>query len=183
MTASTVKGVQITAIETSPIVLSDRGVNGGEPLKIAIGSKAVATTSIDETNDIILLAPVPSSAVIHSITILNDDLDSHSTPALAVDVGIYYSGIGGDQKKNSKVSGDAVDVDAIGTAITTLQSANVTPVDITFETRDIVDFGKQLWEIGGLTSDCGGLLYIGLKVTTAAATAAAGDIVMRVIYR
>ncbi len=184
MTASTVKSVNVTNIENNPISALNR-VNGIK--KVIFDKKAVATTSIDEINDAIMFCPIPSNAVITSIKILNDDLDSHATPTLAVDCGLYYSGIGAGQIAAGKVSGDVIDQDAFASAITTLQAANTSGVEIRFEAGagtagDIVDLYKEAWQIGALSSDIGGILYIGLKVTTVAATAAAGDIVMVVEY-
>jgi hypothetical protein len=46
-----------------------------------------------------------------------------------------------------------------------------------------VDVKKEAWSVAGLTADPGGIFYVGLAVgTNAAATAAAGDIVVRVDY-
>lgn len=175
MTASTVKSDNITNIEATPIVLLDHkeGVT-----KTSIDHVAVATTSIDEIGDIILCGIVNSDDVIIDISILNDDLDSNASPLLAQDVGLYYSGIGGTQLRDKNTSGTVISANCIGTAITTLQGANVTPVSVRFEAANITTITQKAWELGGLTSDPGGLFYIGLKATAAAATAAAGDLVV-----
>jgi hypothetical protein len=99
-----------------------------------------------------------------------------------MDVGLYYSGIGGNQDKDGNVSGTVIDADVFGSAVTTFRAAVKTWTSVRFEADDIVDVKKEAWEAGGLTADPGGLFYIGLTVTTVAATAAAGDIVMRVTY-
>lgn len=182
MTASTVKGIEITNIESSPITPLDRKVHG-TPLRVSIAKIEAATTSIDEINDTILLCAIPSNAVIVGIFLKNDDLDSHACPLLAADVGLFYSGIGGNQKKNGKASGDVVLATAFGTAVTTLRAANVTWQELTNEAQNIDNYATEAWAAGGLSSDPGGILYVGLKVTAAAATAAAGGIVMRVDYR
>jgi len=179
MTVSTVKSVNITNIELLP----------SSPLVRKLGSKrvvfdkiALETTSIDEIGDIVLLGSVPSNAVILSIKIFNDDLDAHATPLLASDVGLYYSGKGGNQIANGKTSGTVIDADCFSSAITTLQAANVTGVELRFEADPIENIGDEAWAIGGLASDPGGLFYIGLTITAAAATAAAGDVVLVVEY-
>lgn len=179
MTVSTVKSTLVTALEARPIALTDRKLG---TVKTLLDKIAVATTSIDEVGDIILLAPLPSNAIITSIKIFNDDLDSHATPTLAADLGVYYSGLGGNQAITLKTSGTVVDANNISTAITTLQAANTSGVELRFEADDIVNITKELWEVAGLTSDCGGVLYLGLTMTAAAATAAAGDIVILVQY-
>jgi len=179
MTASTVKSENITNIESSPISELKRKVGQSN---IVIDQKAVLTTSIDEINDAILFCPIPSNAVITSLKIFNDDLDADGSPTLAVNVGLYYSGIGPGQQAAGKVSGDVVSATCIATAITTLQAANVLGVEIRFEAADIVSIKKEAWDLGGLSSDPGGLFYIGLKASAAAATADAGDIVLVIEY-
>jgi hypothetical protein len=179
MAASTVKSENVTNIEASPITALDRKKGR---IKTVIDQDAIATTSIDEANDEMLFGPVPSNAVILDVLVLNDDLDSHACPTLAADVGLVYSGIGGTQKKDGNTSGTAIDVNCFATAATTFQAANVTWTSLRAEADDIVDIKKEAWQVGGLSADPGGLFYVTVKVTTAAATAAAGDIVLRVDY-
>ena len=179
MVATTVKSENVTNIEAAAITALDR--KRGR-LKILIDQDAIATTSIDEANDLMLFGPIPSNAVITDVKIKNDDLDSNGTPTLAVNVGLYYSGIGGNQLKNGNTSGTVIDADCFASAATTLQAANVTWASLRCEADDIVDIKKEAWEVGGLSSDPGGHLYVGIAVTTGAATAAAGDIVVCVEY-
>ena len=176
MAISTVKSLGITNLEAGT-VMGDRMVGN---LKTRIDRIAVATTSIDEVNDVILLVALPSHAILTSIVLFNDDLDSGS--ALAADLRVFYSGLGGNQAKNGNTSGTLISSSSIATAITTLQAANTTGVEILFEANDIVNIGKQLWEVAGLTEDCGGYLYLGLRITTVAGTPVAGDIVSKVAY-
>ena len=89
MTASTAKSTLITNLEASPSLQGSFGQTGNG-LKVAFVTNSVATTSTDEQNDIFLFLPVPSGAVPVSLMVFNDDLDSGATPALAVDVGLYY---------------------------------------------------------------------------------------------
>lgn len=177
MAAGTVKSENITNIEASPIVIRDK--KQGE-LKVLIDQDAIATTSTDDVGDIMLLAAIPSNAVILDIELLNDDLDSGT--ALAIDAGLYYSGIGGNQVENGNTSGVVVDADCFATATTVLSGANVTYTSVRFEADDIVNIKKEAWEVAGLTEDCGGTLYIGLTVTTAATGSQVGDVVVKVSY-
>lgn len=179
MAATTVKSENVTNIEASPITVLDR--KRGR-VKTIIDQDAVATTSIDEAGDITLFGPIPSNAVILDVSVLSDDLDSNVCPTLAMDWGIYYSGIGGSQYKDGNTSGTVVDVDTFATAETNLQSATTTWTSLRFEADDIVDVKKEAWEAAGLTADPGGLFYVGCSVETAAATAAAGDLVVRIDY-
>lgn len=179
MAAGTKKSVNITNIELSPITALHKktGVK-----KVHIDEVELAITNTDDVGDIILCGIVPSSAVITSIKIFNDDLDAHATPTLAADVGLYYSGNGNIVSGVAKASGDLVDVNCFGTGITTLQAANTSGVDVRFEAADIDTIDQEAWEIGGLTEDCGGTLFIGFTLTAAAATGAAGGLKVVVEY-
>lgn len=181
MTATTVKSTEITNGEATPVTAIDRRVLSSE-FKISKGAIAAATTSIDEVADVILMCKVPSHAVIDGIYIKNDDLDSNGTPTLATDIGIYFSGDGTKQVLNAQASGDELDVDAYASADTTLQAANVTWTEVTNEAKNINGYAQEVWEDGGLSSDPGGYLYIGFKVTTVSATPVAGDILMKVEF-
>lgn len=177
MAAGTKKSVNVTALETSPrTMLSNKVLNK----RLSLDEVEVATTNIDDVGDIILMAPVPVGAVIHRVGIKCDDLDAHATPTLAVNVGLYYSGIG--HNDTTKTSGTVVSATCIATAITTLQAANVNWVDVRNEAADIDTIDVEAWELGGLTTNPGGLFYVGLTVSAAAATGAAGGIKMLVEY-
>lgn len=179
MTASTVKSVAITSIETVPQALI--GKVAGK-INTIVDKITLATTSLDEVGDIILMCPIPSNAIITQINIYNDDLDSNGTPTIAADVGLYYSGLGQDQVSQGKTSGTVIDANNIATAITTLQAANKVGVNVRFEAAALSTYNKEAWDLGGLTTEIKGWYYIGLTLTTEAATAAAGDIVMHVEY-
>lgn len=174
---ATVKSENITNIEASPIVIRDK--KQGE-LKVIIDQDAIATTSTDEVGDLMLFCALPSNAVILDVELLNDDLDSGT--ALAINAGLYYSGIGGTQTNLGNTSGTVVDADCFASAVTTLAGANVTYQSLRFEADDIVDIKKEAWEVGGLAADPGGLLYVGLAVTTVATGSQVGDVVCKVSY-
>jgi len=175
MAAGTLKSVNVTNIESSPITVLEKKARKE---LVVVDKVAVATGNTDDVGDVILFGPIPSNAVIKDIKVLNDDLDAHATPTLAVDIGLHYSGVGAGQVALGKVSGNAVDADCFATAATVLQTASVTGNSVRFEADDIVDITKEAWEVGGLSADPGGMFWIGMTVTAAAATGAAGDIVV-----
>lgn len=179
MAAGIFRSDNVTNIEATPITIINK--KAGD-VKMLIDEAEVATTNIDDIGDIILFGPLPSNAIVTSIKLFNDDLDSNGTPTLAADVGVYYSGKGNIVSGVAKTSGTVVSATCIGTAITTLQSANVSGTEVRFEAANIDTIDKELWEVAGLSADCGGLLYIGLTMTAAAATAAAGGIKVVVQY-
>jgi len=173
----TVKSENVTNVEASPISVLDR--KRGR-VKAIIDQDAIATTSIDGAGDLMLFGPIPSNAVVLDVVHLNDDLDSGA--ALAVNWGLYYSGIGGTQKLNGNTSGTVIDADCFASADTGLQAAVKSYTSVRFEADDIVDVKKEAWEVAGLSEDPGGLFYVGIAVSTAAGTAVAGDVVVRVDY-
>ena len=166
MTASTVKAAGITGFEAVPVTLRPLAPQGGKVRQFMATIEA-ATTSTDETGDIIKMVRVPAKLVISRVDIFNDDLDSHATPTLAADVGFYNSS-----------TGAVVDADALASAITTLQAANTAGVNVMCEAHDIADIGKTAWELAGLSADPGVPLDVSLTITTTGATPVAGTISM-----
>lgn len=164
MTASTVKSTIISNAESVPVSLAYNNIGGRK--KAYMATIEAATTSLDETGDIMLMLPIPSKLVPTSIKLFNDDLDSNGTPALTVHVGLYRSD-----------TGAVLDADCFAAASTALQSAVTSGTELLFKTADIANIGKRAWEYAaGVTSDPGVKLYVGLTIGTAAATAAAGTI-------
>lgn len=166
MTASTVKSAGITGFDSVPVTLRPASAQGGK-VRQYMATLEIATTSIDEAGDIIKMIRIPAKLRISRVDIFNDDLDSNGTPTLAADIGFYNAS-----------SGAVVDADGLGSAITTLQAANVLGVNVLFEAHDIADLGKTAWELAGLSADPGVPLDVALTITTGAATAAAGTLSM-----
>lgn len=182
MTASTANGTQIALSVLNPSTISNHRISGRS--RTIVRHAAVATTSIDETADVVLVAEIPTNAKIRGLWVKCDDLDSHSTPTLAVDVGLYYAGDSVAQTTALKSLGSELDVDAFASAITTLQAAVTTWTEITHESGvyGIEDYDQEMWELGALTTDPGGHFVIGFKVTTVSATPVAGDVLLKVEY-
>lgn len=176
---TTVNSELVTNLVASPQIASHR--KSGR-IKTVIDQQAVATSSIDEASDTILLCPIPSNAVIIDLLIMNDDLDSNGAPALEGDFGLVYSGIGGNQTLNGNTIGTAIDLNCFADASAELQAANTSWTSVRNATDDITNVDKEAWEVAGLASDPGGILLVSFTVGTAAATAAAGDLVARVDY-
>lgn len=137
-------------------------------VRVAQGTIAMGTGDLD-LNDIVMLAPVPTNASILSIRLASDDLDSNGSPALAFNVGLHDLG------------GSAKDADTYASAITLGQAATVF-TEYRFEAANINTCGQRVWEDAGDTSDPGGQYYLSMTVSTAAATAAAGDLSFIVEY-
>lgn len=179
MTATTIKSDNVTNVQAGTTLGKVQGVR-----KTIIDKDVIPTTSTDEQDDLMLFGPIPSDAVILDVLINTDDLES-AGDALAVNVGLFYSGIGTKQKfDDRRTSGDTVDVDAFASAITTLQGAVTTWTSVRFEAAGAVieNMGKAAWELAGLSTDPGGFFWVGLKVTTAGGTETQGDLVVRIDY-
>lgn len=166
MTASTVKSSQVTNADAVPVSLADSKMGG--QAKVWMETYEAATTSTDETGDIIRMVRIPTNCKPYKLHIYCDDLDSHSTPALAYDVGVYR--ING---------GAAVDVDCYASATTGGQSAvSTSPTNQLVEAMDIAKIGKYAWEQAGESADPGGYYDVCLTITTGGGTPVAGTITM-----
>ncbi len=133
----------------------------GARQRVITGNFEVATTDID-SGDLIVLARIPASATVQSILICNDALDVGT--ALDFDLGIF--------DENQAV----LDQDAFASAITQLTAAVAAPgTDLRHEAATGAErVGQRMWEIAGVATDPGGVMYdIVMTIVDAAATAAA----------
>lgn len=149
------------------------GAVGDARHKSASGTMEIATTSIDEVGDTVLLFRLKGTDQLQSLVLFNDDLDSNGAPTLAINVGVYK-----DVSKDGTAA-TTVNATCIATAATLLQAANTTGVELRFEAADINTINKAIWELAGETSATSADRYIGISVSTAAATAAAGTLSWR----
>lgn len=151
-------------------------------VKESFDTIAVATGSL-ASGSIILVGLIPSNAVITSVKIFNDALDSNATKALAVKVGLFYTGLGYDQVNASASFGTAISDNCLAASGSTfLQSAVSTGTEIRFSNANVSTLGKEAWDLAGLSTEVKGWYCLGITVTTAAATAAAGNLAVKVSY-
>lgn len=180
MTASTVKTTKLTAaLVTEPHTPQLNGSTGGA-VRVLSDTIEAATTSLDETGDIILTAiMLPSNAIVHSLRLYNDDLDSGGTSG-AVDIGLYNGADKFVDGSTAYAAYGVVDVDAFASAVTTLTAANTAGTEIGHESNsaagDLANIGKRLWDASGLAADPQKLFVVGITVTTAMTTPVAGTI-------
>lgn len=183
MTASTVKSTKVTNdLDSSPRTIEPAGKSGGS-VKVSVDTVEVATTSIDEAGDIVLMMPIQSSQRVHSLKIYNDKLDSHATPTLAVNVGVHNGPEAFTTSAGTKYAAyGVIDADVFASAITTLQAANTAGVEIRHESGvtygEIAKVGLPLWEALNLPEDPKRMFVVSIAVdsTSVAATAAAGTV-------
>jgi hypothetical protein len=180
---ATAYSVEVTNLDTTPRTLLEAGSGHGK-MRVFMDTIAAGTGDIDD-NDVIMFAEVPSNAKIASILVYNDDLDSGGSPALETNVGLYNGQTtftDTDGSSTSYAAEAVLDEDCYASAITTLQAANTSGVEVAFEARNVNAVANFVWEDGGLTSDPGVPLRIAFTMSTAAATAAGGDITTVVTY-
>ncbi len=170
---------ELTRFATEPVVLTDSAVHGST-VHFKQARVTVTTAMIDNADDnIILLRLDPDDRPV-SVKFWNTDLDSDGAPALAVNVGCWRIPNEGRKGETPVV----LDADAFASAATFLQAA-ADGTEVMHEDKTphpITDRGQKMWEIAGLTAKPAYDIYIGLDVTTAAATAATGTIVVEVQY-
>lgn len=173
---SQVKGVNVTNLTAASKVPLDKL---DRELRINLDKVTVATTSVDETGDSILLNVIPSNAKIQSVEFTGAELDTNGSPALDLNFGLFYYG-DGEQAKLGKVLGDVVDADCIAADSDVGTAARPDWVDVL---ADKADARVEAWEMAGLSSDPGGNLVVGMTVgTNPAATDGSGDIQLKVTY-
>lgn len=124
-------------------------------------------------NDIIFFHKIPVNALIDSIILNSDDLGTTGD----INIGFYPGNVDVDNATDS----DAVDEDAIGTAID-VNAAALSNVEIRFETKDINTINSKAWELAGLSSEPDYADFY-IAGTFSEATTAAGDICIRTLYR
>ena len=141
----------------------------GEQLNISTFAAAGAITD----NDIVLMCEVPVEAKISSILMSADDLGTTGDLNLG-----FYPGPGSGV--TIATDADAVDEDAIGTAID-VNAAVLANVEVRFETQDINTAGSKAWELAGLSAKPDYATFY-LAFTASEATTAAGDLLLLTRY-
>ncbi len=189
MTASTVVSTAVTNVTASPQVLyktSDR-----DKAVTAVETVAVATTSIDETGDAIVLMPIPSGADIVSLVVYNTDMDSGGTSG-SINIGVVTLEPFMDVSEETNIVAGATKYAALGavgaatsivSASTVLTAANLTGTQLRYQNdATLVTAGKRLWDLVGLARDPHKLFALKIAVQTAMTTPVAGSLVVRVEY-
>ena len=148
----------IANYEASPIVMNDAALLSGS-VRIAQGN--VALEAGDTGNaDIVMLAPIPSQAVVTSIQVGSDALGGSCT----YDIGIYTS------------AGAVKDIDIFATSV----ADGAAIAELRYEALGLETTGQRLHVQAGDTVDPGGYYYI--AATFDAAGGSAGDMAFMIQY-
>ena len=160
----------ITNNDATPPTSNAVALMGGR-LRVAQGEATIGTADLT-TGDIVLLAKLPTNAVISGIWLKNTDLDTNATETIEIDVGVYTdAGVvkAMDVYFDGSVNGAAAFEDA------TIVWTN-TFFKLATEAQD------RLWLDAGDTEDPGGTYTVGLEFQIGAATAQAGTIAFLIHY-
>ena len=144
--------------EASPIVMNDAALLSGS-VRIAQGNIALAAGDTGNA-DIVMLAPIPSQAVVTSIQVGTDALGGSCT----YDIGIYTS------------AGAVKDIDVFATSV----ADGAAIAELRYETLGLETTGQRLHVQAGDTVDPGGYYYI--AATFDAAGGSAGDMAFMIQY-
>ena len=139
----------IANFEATPSVKSSAALLSGV-VRVAQGTVSLATGDSDD-NDIVMLAPIPSNAVVSQLFIGSDTLGGSCT----FNVGIYTSA--GVVKDEDVFATDVADAAAMA--------------DVRFEAANIDTAGKKMFELAGDSTDPGGYYYIAATMSAAGGTA------------
>ncbi len=148
----------VSNFEATPQVANSAGLLHGV-VRVAQGTIVVAAGDSDD-DDIVMLAPIPSNAVVPNIFVGSDTFGGSCT----FNVGIYQT------------DGTVVDEDYFATAVADAAAL----ADVRHEAADINTAGKMMWEMAGASSDPGGFYYI--AATMAAAGGTEGDMSFNIHY-
>jgi hypothetical protein len=169
MTASVISSSYVTNPKANPQVKDPLGSDARAKARHILGTMEVATTSLDEANDVIILFQVKGNQRMCSLKFYNDDLDSNGSPALSMKVGLYKD------VNAAGTAATAVDDDCYATALTAMQAAVTAGTELITNTRNIDKIGQTVAADGG-ESEHSDVRYVGIKIGTAAGTAAAGTV-------
>ena len=148
----------IANYEASPIVMNDAALLSGT-VRIAQGNIALAAGDTGNA-DIVMLAPIPSQAVVTSIQVGSDALGGSCT----YDIGIYTS------------AGAVKDIDIFATSV----ADGAAIAELRYEALGLETTGQRLHVQAGDTVDPGGYYYI--AATFDAAGGSAGDMAFMIQY-
>lgn len=148
----------VANFEALPQVANDAALLHGV-VRVAQGTIALASGDSDN-DDVVMLAPIPSNAVVSQLFIGSDTLGGSCT----FNVGIYTT------------DGTVKDEDVFATAVADAGAM----ADVRFEAANIDTAGKKMYELAGDTTDPGGYYYI--AATMAAEGGTAGTMSWNISY-
>lgn len=185
MAGETTKTVKLTAHQAD--TKSNSRLTRGREV-CAMDYHAYTAAELEAADVLITAIEVPSNAIVTEIALYNDDLDSNATPTLATDIGLaagqdFTSVTSGAKTKHTE--DDVLDADLFVDGSTTLQAATTSFTVQAFDsvTAGPDDIYKAAWELLGYDKDPGVNFRLCITQAAAAATAAAGDVVIKCKFK
>lgn len=198
----------LTALNTLPVQMPTAAEGSAAELKF--GDDIVSPTASNVQFSAYRVGPrIPTTAKVKKVELYGKGIDSNATAAVAIDVNLKFSdaplgGIaaGAPVNDGTKFSyADQIPTSALTGAVTSVASYSspnkmfgsaVVPVanagaakttDLTFANTFTPAMSQQpLWKALGFASDPGGFFDFFVVIETAASTAAAGTLCLRVTY-
>ena len=165
--------IQGSSVATLPPATRVGGIE-----RVCLGAFELTAAMLDGTDDVILLAKIPSHAVLLEFSVGHDDLDSNGAPTLALDYGITdkdganIAASGTDSRERFANAAAAT----AAVALTDRRFAGVTPANV-------ANMDDALWQLAGMSADPAKPLFLCVRVSTVAATPAPGTIFWRVRFQ
>ena len=153
----------------TPTVLTESSVSGGF-VQIASDNVELVAADFDADGDTIHMVDLPSDAIIHSLKVSTDDLDTSTD--VSFNYGIYSTDLA-----------TIHDEDFFASLITAQATSRLTELfDEAVTAANRASPGKKLFELAGIATDPGGRLAIVATQTATAASAAAGTFSFQISY-
>lgn len=157
------------------------GVNND--YRVQVGDVAVTTAAQNAVGSLVILAQVNHKNIIDSILISNTDMDTNGSPTLAFNLGLYTYDFRSDTFTAAVTTASASLAAVFASASTQLQAA-ATLTELASSATNVRSVGKMAVRISDLIGDANLAAdqgyFIGIAISTASATAAAGTVSFRV---
>ncbi len=160
---------------------STKGINND--YRVQVGDIAVTTAALDAIGSIIVYAQVTHKSIIDSILISNTDMDTHGTPTLAFNLGLYTYDFRTDTFTLASTVAAASLVACFASASTQFQAA-ATLTELAGSASNVRIVNKMSVRVSDLLGDVNinadQAYFIAATISTAAATSAAGTTSFRI---
>lgn len=189
MAGEVTKTTRVTNADATPAITSEARHVAGTLKQGHDKHSFAAATELEAADTKIFDIDLPSNAIVCSVEMLNDDMDTGCAPALVLDVGVVAK-----VKHTSVTSGtetthspdDVISSDLLVDGSAEGQSANTAWTTLALDTTNFAagSADKQVWELLGYDSDPKTTYRVGLTSQVASsALASAADCELRVTYR
>lgn len=151
--------------------------------RVQVGDIAVTTAALDAIGSVIVYAQVTHKSIIDSILISNTDMDTHSTPTLAFNLGLYTYDFTTDTFTLASTVAAASLVACFASASTQFQAAAAL-TELSSSASNVRVVAKMATRVSDLLGDANinadRAYFIAATLTAAAATSAAGTTSFRI---